>query len=96
MKRGKNKMTMAYEQIHKFILENGHSELQVMIDNGNAWKLEGFAGRSAMDALKVGACILTETPSSDYYGNRIPSYTEVAPGSIGSLELAIKFYKEVL
>ena len=65
-------------------------DLQELIDNGMAWRLEGSVGRAAMDAIENGACILGETGHRDYWGNYIPSRYEVEPGTKGSLEYAQK------
>jgi hypothetical protein len=63
---------------------------QELIDSGTAWTLEGHVGRTAMGLIESGACILGETGHRDYYGNYVPSRTEVAPGTKGSPEYADK------
>jgi len=63
-------------------------DLQALIDSGMAWRLEGFVGRSAMDAIEAGACVLGETGHHDYWGNYVPSRYEVIPGTKGSVEYA--------
>jgi len=60
--------------------------LQEMINTGQAWKMEGSIGRAAMDAIKSGICILGEKGHYDYYGNYVPSRTEVKAGTKGSVE----------
>jgi hypothetical protein len=50
-----------------------------------AWRLEGAYGRAAMDAIKAGRCLLGHVPHTDFYGNRVPSRSEVKPGTKGSL-----------
>lgn len=60
--------------------------LQELIDSGMAWKMEGSVGRAAMVAIKNGDCVLGEIGHRDYWGNYVPSRTEVSPGTIGSLE----------
>jgi hypothetical protein len=62
-------------------------ELQWLINTGNAWKMEGHVGREAMRALKSGACVLPTDRHTDFWGNTIPSRTDVAPGTPGSVEL---------
>jgi hypothetical protein len=62
--------------------------LQSLIDSGMAWKLEGYTGRAAMDAIRAGACVLGKSSFTDYWGNRIPSRYEVEPGTKGSEEYA--------
>lgn len=63
-------------------------DLQALIDNGMAWRLEGSVGRAAHDAIEAGVCILGETGHCDYWGNYVPSRHEVAPGTKGSVEYA--------
>jgi hypothetical protein len=60
---------------------------QGLIDSGNAWRLEGSVGRECMRALECGACHLPKVSHRDAYGNRVPAYFMVAPGSTGSVEL---------
>ena len=61
---------------------------QNLINSGTAWKLEGHVGRTAMALIESGECILGEAGHRDYYGNYVPSRTEVAPGTKGSVEYA--------
>lgn len=70
--------------------DNGDAvwDLQTLIDNGMAWRLEGSVGRAAMNAIEIGACVLGEVGYRDYWGNYIPSRHEVTPGTLGSLEYA--------
>lgn len=50
--------------------------------------LEGSVGRAAMDMIEGGLCILGEEGHRDYWGNYVPSRTEVQPGTKGSIEYA--------
>lgn len=61
-------------------------QIQGLIDNGMAWKLEGSVGRVCMDAINAGACTLGETGHWGAYGQYIPSKHEVEPGTKGSVE----------
>lgn len=61
---------------------------QRLIDSGDAWNLEGHVGRTAMEFIESGECILGEVGHRDYYGSYVPSRTEVAPGTKGSVEYA--------
>ena len=54
--------------------------------NSNAWSLQGSYGRAMMNAIESGRCVLGPTPARDYWGNRIPSRTEVQEGTKGSIE----------
>ena len=59
---------------------------QALIDSGNAWHLEGSVGRECMRTLESGECHLPKVSYRDHYGNRVPAYFMVAPGSTGSVE----------
>ena len=59
---------------------------QGLIDSGQAWKLEGHVGRTAMDLIESGRCALGEEGHRDYWGNYVPSRHEVEPGTKGSIE----------
>lgn len=52
--------------------------------NSGLWSLQGSYGRQMMDFLEAGLCMLGERPARDYWGNRIPSRTEVKEGTKGS------------
>lgn len=60
--------------------------MQEAINNGSVWLMEGSMGRAAMDMLRAGCCMLGEESHRDYWGNRVPSRTEVKPGTVGSRE----------
>lgn len=59
---------------------------QELIDSGTAWRLEGSVGREAMRLIEEGYCTLGPVGHTDYYGNYVPSKTEVEPGTKGSPE----------
>jgi hypothetical protein len=61
---------------------------QALINSGHAWLLDGHTGRTAHDLIEQGLCVLGEVGHRDYYGNYVPSRTEVEPGSKGSVEYA--------
>ena len=61
---------------------------QNLINSGDAWKLEGHVGRTAMSLIESGECILGEVGHHDYYGNYVPSRYEVQAGTKGSAEYA--------
>jgi hypothetical protein len=60
--------------------------MQELINTGMAWKLEGSVGRSAMDLIESGHCMLGEEGHRDYWGNYVPSRYEVQAGTKGSAE----------
>lgn len=61
--------------------------LQRLIDDG-LWSFEGSIGRAMMACIESGYCVLGPRPAIDYWGNRIPSRDEVAPGTLGSVAYA--------
>ena len=65
-------------------MEEYYEALQRRINDGTIWRLEGAAGRAAMQAINDGFCMLGHEPSKDYWGNYIPSRHEISPGHIGS------------
>lgn len=52
--------------------------------NAGSWSLQGSHGRTMMQAIEDGTCMLGRTGARDYYGNYIPSRDEVQPGTKGS------------
>ena len=77
---------------HEFLYDEEVSEeeviigYQALIDSGDAWRLEGHVGRTAMGLIKSGQCMLGEEGRRDYYGNYVPSRYEVKAGAVGSKE----------
>ena len=58
---------------------------QVVINTGEGWRLQGSFGRALSDAITAGVNALGHVGVRDYYGNYIPSRTEVKSGTKGSL-----------
>ena len=58
--------------------------------NGGLWSLQGSYGRSMMQAISDGWCLLGTESFDDYYGNRIPSRTEVKEGTKGSPQFVLE------
>jgi len=63
---------------------------QRLIDEGIVWKMPGSYGRTAMDLIEQGLCMLGQTGCQDYWGNYVPSRFEVKPGTKGSPEYCRK------
>jgi len=63
-----------------------YEALQRAINGGEAWKFQGSYGRAMMAAIEEGRCLLGAQPAEDAWGNRIPSRSEVEPGTKGSRE----------
>ena len=72
----------------------GVDRLQDMINTGNAWRMEGSYGRSAMDALQTGMCMLPKTAHFDFYGNRVPSRDDLQKGSKGTYQNSVRFWSD--
>jgi hypothetical protein len=56
--------------------------------SGGTWSLQGSWGRAMMDAIEAGVCVLGPRGARDYWGNYIPSRTEVKSGTKGSIAYA--------
>lgn len=67
-------------------LEGQVAAIQRGINEGSIWLMQGSAGRAAMDFMRAGYCTLGEESHRDYWGNYVPSRTEVKPGTLGSIE----------
>ena len=59
---------------------------QNLVDSGDAWTLQGSTGRQAMELIEAGQIALGPKGHRDYYGNYVPSRTEVKAGTKGSIE----------
>lgn len=67
-----------------------YRELQGEINAGTAWKSDPRVGRLAMKAIRGGYCLLGRESARDYYGNYIPSRTEVLDEAEGSPSFVTK------
>ena len=63
---------------------------QELVNTGTAWRLEGHVGRTAMAMIEAGQIALGVEGHRDYYGNYVPSRTEVEPGTKGSVEFVLE------
>ena len=70
--------------------EDYYLSLQRAINSGLGWRLQGGYGRSMMEAIDSGRCLLGEEPHFDYYGSRIPSRHEVKEGTKGSYQFVVE------
>ena len=68
--------------------------IQRAINSGSAWSLQGSYGRSMMEAIKDGRCMLGLKDCRDYYGSHIPSRTQVEGGTKGSRAFVVANYGE--
>jgi hypothetical protein len=85
---------MNYKKIRRLQREMGYDYMQILVDSGIAWKLEGSVGREAMHLLEIGAIMLPKTAHQDYYGNVIPSRDWLKEGK-GTFQHSVKFYSHV-
>ena len=76
---------LAYEE-GELSTEETVALFQRLIDDGTVWQLPGSYGRTAMDFITAGACMLGPEGHRDAYGNYVPSRFEVQPGTKGSPE----------
>lgn len=68
--------------------------LQQLIDTGAAWRMDGYTGRQAMAAIEAGECVLPLTAHRDYWGNRVPARTDLAPDTLGTIGYANRLRAE--
>lgn len=85
---------MNYQQIRSAQREQGFDQLQLLIDNGMAWKMEGHIGRTAMQSIETGACMLPKKAFVDYYGNRIPSRDDLKAGTKGTFQNSVNYFTQ--
>lgn len=52
--------------------------------NAGSWSFQGSYGRAMMAAIEAGRCMLGTSGARDYWGNYIPSRSEVQEGTKGS------------
>lgn len=69
---------------------------QALINNGQAWRLEGHVGRTAMRLIEDGICALGKSDYRDYYGNYIPSRDQVKEGTKGSVRFVHDHGNEIV
>jgi lysozyme family protein len=80
----------------EYLEESGEIEqfeqLQGLINSGIAWRLDGAIGRSAMNAIDGGYCMLGREAHNDAYGNSVLSRKEVKRFTKGSKSFVEKCY----
>jgi hypothetical protein len=54
--------------------------------NSGMWGMQGSYGRTMMEAITAGKCLLGHNEARDYYGNPIPSRDQVQAGTKGSFD----------
>ena len=86
---------LSIKDINNIESEDGVDEYELYASiqraiNGGLWSLQGSYGRTMMQAISDGWCLLGTESFNDYYGNRIPSRTEVKEGTKGSPEFVLE------
>ena len=71
------------------------NRIQLMINNGSIWSMEGSIGRQAMAMLEEGMVMLPKHPTRDSYGNLLPSRDWLKPGSKGTFQNCVRYYNSV-
>ncbi len=87
---------LTIERITELQKQYGVTKTQEGINSGDIWKWEGSVGRFAMDCIENGICLLPEEITFDYYGNRLPTRTDVKENTKGSLGNAQAFWTRVI
>jgi hypothetical protein len=67
--------------------------MQGLIESGQAWLMEGSCGRAANDYLTEGVCFLPREAHRDYWGNQVPGRDMLKPGTKGTLQNAMRYWK---
>ena len=82
-------MTLSIKDINNIETDEDVSEAEYYTSiqraiNAGMWGLQGSYGRTMMQAIADGKCLLGLKPAQDYYGNTIPSRLQVKDGTKGS------------
>jgi hypothetical protein len=86
---------MTTSMITKLQKQYGYYGLQQRINTGLVWLMEGSGGRDAMEALRVGVCMLPKHSFKDYYGGKVPSRDELIAGTKGTYKNCADFWTKV-
>lgn len=86
LENGPNRFADEHAQVSEQV-----TALQTLINSGT-WALQGTYGRSMMAAIEDGACMLGHTDARDYWGNHIPSRSQVQEGTKGSFDYVAERY----
>lgn len=86
---------MNFQKIKSYQKDYGYDKLQNSINDGSVWRMEGRAGRAAMEALRSGICMLPKQHFFDAYGNYVPSRDELVSGTKGTFQNSQDFWQAV-
>lgn len=90
MKKNRIKIARITELQKQF----GFWELQALINTGEVWHMEREMGIKAVQAMRMGACMLPKERSLDALGNIVPSRLELRPYSMGTLQRCQEFWEK--
>jgi len=91
----KQRRSMNHKRIKALQIHYGIYDMQLQINSGLVWHMEGSAGRAASELLSRGACMLPLARHNDFYGNRIPSRKDIKQGTKGSYRNTQDFWIDV-
>lgn len=74
--------------------EWNETDLQRMVNSGQAWRMEGTFGRGVMAMIENGALMLGVKGLRDFYGSYVPGRDEVQPGTKGSRDYVVARFGE--
>ena len=88
-------MTLSIKDINNIESDDAVDEYELYASiqraiNGGMWSLQGSYGRTMMQAISDGWCLLGTKAFKDYWGNTIPARTEVKAGTKGSPEYVLE------
>ena len=82
-------MTLSLKDINNIETDDSVDEVEYYTSiqraiNSGMWGLQGSYGRTMMQAISDGKCLLGLKDAKDYWGNTIPSRLQVKDGTKGS------------
>lgn len=88
-------MTLSLKDINNIETDDAVDEYELYASiqraiNGGMWSLQGSYGRTMMQAISDGWCLLGKSSARDYWGNTIPARDEVKAGTKGSPEYVLE------
>ena len=88
-------MTLSIKDINNIEADDAVDEYELYASiqraiNGGMWSLQGSYGRTMMQAINDGWCVLGTKSCNDYWGNHIPSRDQVKAGTKGSFDFVVE------
>lgn len=66
------------------------TDMQILVNSGMAWRMEGAIGRACMAAIDAGRIMCATEARRDYWGNIVPSRYDVKAGTKGSFDYVVE------